>query len=148
MLVGNDVAIAPEGPEWIAYTPVIGNGWTLGSGTLTGKYTRRGDLYGVSVQFTVGNGTIGASIPTFTLPVSAITGTLIYSHALLDDVGVGSFIGLATVNTAGIGTNVMAFLAVLTNSTYSSSTAVTSTVPFTWGSGDRMLSSVLWFEAA
>ena len=145
--VGDNLkAVSPSGPDWISYTPVIGNGWTLGTGTLTGKYIRYGDLIGVIVEFTVGNGTKGAGIPTFTLPVNVSSLALSFATAYLSDIGVDDWMGQAIVNQAGLG-NVLGFQYMAIDGAYLKPRAVSNTAPFTWGTGDTMRTSPVFYKA-
>jgi hypothetical protein len=142
-------AESPDGPDWISYTSTIGNGWTLGTGTISAKYIRRGSLIGVVIEFTVGNGTKAAAIPTFTLPVNAKTGTLATAPAWLTDIGVDDWMGQAYINTAALGNGALGFQTFIEDSASIKARSVTSTVPFTWGTNDRMrMTSPIFYEAA
>ena len=61
---------------WTTYTPTIGGGWTLGSGTITGNYIRIGKTVHVRIGWILGSGTKHASSsPTLSLPHIVAAGT-------------------------------------------------------------------------
>lgn len=141
------LALAPSGPNWITFTSTIGNGWTLGTGTISAKYIQRGDLVGVVIEFTVGNGTKAAAIPTFTLPVNVATAYLSFAPAFLTDAGTDDWMGQGIVNKAALG-DVLGFQYMAIDGAFLKPRSVTSTAPFTWGTGDTMRTSPVFYKTS
>jgi hypothetical protein len=123
-----------EGTEgaWTSYVPVVsGTGWAIGNGTRSGAYCRFGKTIHFRASIIWGStSTFGAGILTVTLPVANIstTANLNFNVGYFDSgtlyVGNNNY---QTVSTIG--------LLAVTNSVGALG-AVTSTSPFTWGSGD------------
>ena len=145
----NLIELAPFSAAWTSYTSTIGNGWTLGTGTITASYLQVGKFVAVRLKFTVGNGTKGAGIPTFTLPTNAISGGYFGCDADLNDNTTDNILGKATINTAAFGTNVLAFQYMLIDGSVLKFRSVSSTAPFTWVATDSMeLRGPLIYQAA
>lgn len=120
---------------WTTYTPTLSS-WTLGNGTVTGRYTQVGKTVHFVARLTVGTTTTVSGFPTFTLPVTASTSfqatSTHFGAATFLDNGVNTYSAAmrmqttTTVSVAIIGTSGL-------------NTAPTSTTPFTWGSTDVVL---------
>ena len=143
------VDLAPITAAWTSYTPTIGNGWTLGNGTITASYLKVGKLVAVRLKFTVGNGTKAAAIPTFTLPVNAVTGAYFACDVDLTDFGTDNTLGKAYIYTPAFGQGVFGIAYPLVDVSVLKFRAVTSTAPFTWVANDSIeLRGPLIYEAA
>jgi hypothetical protein len=122
---------------WKTYSPAIGGtGWALGNGTVTGRYQRVGRLVNFFASVVWGStSTYGGSNLTLTLPVAARTSNQIINFRLVD-VGTTTLVGSAlTVSASATITPVVLGSA----GTYVNEQAgLTTTVPFTWVSGDSV----------
>ena len=117
------------GGGWTTWTPTLAN-FTLGNGTVTARYQQIGKTVNFSVKVILGStssvtGAVGVSLPAN----NAQNGHLF--NTFIGDVGVGNYNGLAESFD-----NYVYVRAILTNSTYSSFSAISSTVPFTWTTND------------
>jgi hypothetical protein len=127
---------------WTAYTPTVtGNSaFTLGNGTLVGRYVKIGKTVTVTVSLTAGSTT---SFPTaytlFSAPFSAANVSNVGS-ALYEDSGGSNYGG--QVGFFGVDN----FLPYVPTSG-ATSDFVTNTKPFTWGSGD-VVRFTMTYEAA
>lgn len=124
---------------WTSYTPTVGGtGWSLGNGSVTGKYVRIGNTVHFAVQMVWGTTTTGGSpaSPTFTLPLhanSASSAGLLFNAALWDQNGTLYF-GYGHID---IGTwDRFTLYSTAAGSTYTSISTVTNTIPTTWASTD------------
>ena len=128
---GNEIYYLPQTsyvPTWTGGSPSIGNG------TLTSSYTRKGVFVQVNVTFIVGSTTnVGSGAWTFGLPFAANRPT-VGSAYLVNAAGNTIFSGVAFVD-AGAQT----FRVVTSNS---SSAFVGSAQPFAWATGDKMYVSI------
>lgn len=118
---------------WIAWTPTFAS-FTIGNGTVVATYTKVGRAVHFRLQVTMGSTSVMSSNPTFTLPVAHAqtndrnrVGT-----AELRDAGVATYGGVVFPNSSTVGV-IYVYAA---SGTYLSVTAITSTVPFTWATGD------------
>jgi hypothetical protein len=122
---------APSGGgSWTTWTPTI-PGLTQGNGTLVARYIQVGKVVNFYLAFTFGS-TSSISSLNFTLPV---TPSQTY-HTFLgsgDDVGSGNFPLAANSDGGTAYTN-----AYTAGGTYVGTTGVNATVPFTWGTNDRL----------
>jgi len=125
--------IGLDTPDWLAYTPVLGGtGWAVGNGTLTGRSIKIGHTVHFQVSFILGaTSTAGSVSPTFTLPYPQI---VLQPYALakcdLLDAGFTTYSGAVGWTTTTIIAYSIGVGGVVT--------AVTTTAPFTWGTGDRI----------
>lgn len=134
-------AIKPYVLGWIgmpvSYTPT----WTaasvnptLGNGTLTGSYTRRGNLCLFTFCLTIGSTTNkGTGAWAFSLPFTAATGWSRLGVAQLRDAGTNSYPRMAQITSGG--TTLSIFLQ-LDNAT--NVNTIDTTTPFTWGDTDSL----------
>lgn len=118
---------------WSTYTPVIGNGWTLGSGTITGRYIRIGNTVHFYVAWALGDGTKhGSNSPTITLPLSAKSGTSLHRPVFNASLHSSSpsvmYYGYAEWSSP-------TEVALWYSGASMSRVSVTATAPITWGSG-------------
>lgn len=133
---------------WTTYAPTWTN-LTIGNGTVTALYRRIGKLVIVRVSIVFGSTTSVSGSVRFTLPVTraAYAGT-----AGLTPIGLARMLdasvpvareGMITSETTTTGT-VIVYDA---SGTYLTGAALSSTVPFTWTTGDEINCS-LQYEAA
>jgi hypothetical protein len=123
---------------WTTYTPTLTNA-TLGNGTLTGAYMRIGRTIIWGATFTLGSTSAVSTAPAFALP--ATVGSSIPQHhftaKLYDTSTATTYHGVGVCAAAG--TNASLYTHNQVN--------VTSTVPFTWATGDQFAMSGT-YEAA
>lgn len=134
-------AIADE----TSFTPVWTN-ITVGNGTNAGRYFRINNVILMQVQLIFGSTTsISAGGVLLDFPVTAADTYLDGSggQIVCEDVTGSDYFG-PTFRSSGtkIGINVWT-----TSLTYLAASAITSTVPFTWATGDRLIVTH-WYEAA
>ena len=125
---------------WTSYTPTLTN-CSLGNGTLTAKYRQIGKIVDVYFNFLLGSTSTISSSPNFSLPVSAVVGSILY-NAYFQDAGTNTYMGginLATTTAEIYIPNV--------SGTYPSYAAVSSTVPFTWTTND-FIRTIFSYEVA
>lgn len=150
-----DASVLPEqlvsgaGTSWAmqSWTPTYAN-LTAGNGTTTAKYVKIGTTVFYRLVFVLGSTSAVGSSPTFTLPVTSITypGT-----AAKMIIGEGSYFD----TSAGSSKHAKAFWATTTTARLialdgADSTGynnLSSTVPFTWATGDEIHVQG-WYEAA
>lgn len=133
---------------WEAWVPTLGN-LTLGNGISQGAFVRMGRTIMFRWRFVLGSTSAVGSDPTFTLPVAAVNppyGATADQTAIGEihqqDLGGSSRRGLVWIS----GTN-PASGRIISYSTTGGAVVTTSTVPFTWATGDSMFA---WgfYEAA
>ena len=130
-----------DGTGWVVlreppqtYTPTLSNA-TLGSGTVTGTSHRSDGYCDVHAVFTLGAGSAVSGSVGFTLPHAAFsTASFGAGQALLNDSGTGTWVGQVLASTTGIAT----VAAILASGTYAQQWGMSSTIPFTWVSGDSI----------
>lgn len=125
-----------------SYTPTL-TGFTLGNGTVTGRYTQINKMVWFEASFVFGTTSAAASaIPTFTLPVTAaataLSGSLV--RGMFTDQGVNSYQAFASIQTT---TTVGLFI----TGTNGLLAVPTTTSPFTWGNTDGINVSGLYLAA-
>jgi hypothetical protein len=123
---------------WASWTPTW-TGLTVGNGTYNfAKYKQIGKTVFFAIDFSFGTTTSVAGNPLYlTLPInrSSVWGTGLFS-CIFNDTGLASYPGV--VNTNGSDASSIILRPINTAGTYGSVGEVTSTVPFTWGSTDRI----------
>lgn len=126
-------------PTWFNYTPAFVN-LSVGNGTLTAAFK----LTGKAVQFYSlliwGSTTSISGNVEYTLPLTSISypgsvNTFPVGQVVCLDSGVATYAGVATWNTT---TTVKLRPGVASTANLTLAGAVTSTVPFTWGTADEM----------
>jgi hypothetical protein len=125
-------ATATEQYPWTSFTPTLNN-WTLGNGTVVGKYQQIGKTINLFFKFTFGSTSSLSSFPNFALPINAAN-TLGQNVTInLQDAG--------TADNAGnvyLATNTVYPGAFNTAGTYISVVPISATVPFTWTTNDTI----------
>ena len=141
---------ASTGLAWAAgtyttFTPGGFSGFTLGNGTATGRYRVFGKTVFMEANITLGSTSSVTGSFTMQFPVSA--STLYNFHyiglANFRDTGVGEF----PARVWQTGTNFFLVFPDNTSGTYATSAATSSTVPFTWTTGD-IINITATYEAA
>lgn len=121
--------------EWASYTPTLTN-LTIGDGTVVGRYRRMGTHVEFSVTITLGSTSSVSADPRFTAPVQMSSIYAVSSfpvgQGVLLDTGVVAY----PCVIAPISDTTCRFLAHATGGSYITLTSPSSTVPFTWGTGD------------
>lgn len=134
----------PHGAPRSYASTLGGTGWAIGNGSITFRYVRTGRALHFTLVCTFGgSSTFGAGTPTFTIPV-----TVAYDQvwpARLNDVSGTAVYAFAT---AAAGTSFIAVRGVSASAAYPLETTITSTVPFTWASGDTITVSGTIFANA
>lgn len=121
---------------WNTYTPTV-SGWTLGNGTVAGRYLQFGYLIGATIDLTVGaTTTVAGSYLGLTLPFALRSAGR--SARVVAEIGSGFY------QMAGIGWGTD--LRVYALGTSGQMVAPTSTVPASWATGDEVHVEA-WFEA-
>lgn len=133
-----------ENDAWTSWTPTLTNA-TLGNGTLTAAFQRIGRTIHYRLAFVLGSTSAVASGPTFTLPVTSITYETFAPIGVLSaqDAGVNDWLGVVAWLTTTTGR----FRVVDTSGSASRVMDVTSTVPLTWATGDKLVAAGT-YEAA
>lgn len=137
---GSTVTVGMVASEaWTVWTPTL-TAITLGSGSVVARYQRMGRTIDWKFMFTFGAGSAIASGPSFTLPVAPSA----------DYVAWGSPLGVAIANDGGfaydcgveyIGSSTVRIQVFAASGSYTAAAAISSTVPFTWASGDTLSAS-------
>lgn len=126
-------ALTALGSAMTTYTPTL-TGFTLGNGTVTGRYTQVGKFVWFEASLTFGTTTTAASAtPTFTLPVTAAATAVASSltRGTFIDQGVNSYQAFASVQT----TTTVGLFVTGTNGLLANPS---TTSPFTWGNTDAI----------
>jgi len=121
------------GGDWVSYTPSM-NGITIGNGTLTGFYTRVGDLVTVDVRFALGSTSAVTGAVYVGLPITATMDYEYCGQAALWNLGgaAGLFPGVVWA----IEPNRFIVQALNSSGTYSKVEELSATIPFTWATGN------------
>lgn len=123
--------------SFVPYTPSWTN-LTVGDGTLDARYTREGGWISGYIMLTWGSTTSISGAVSVSLPAamhSSIVFLSLIGDAILVDQGTGSYVAKIIRQTS----TVVDLYAMNASATYTSLTAVTSTVPFTFTNGDYIL---------
>jgi hypothetical protein len=120
-------------------TPTFNN-LTLGDGTVTGAYCRVNDFVHFYGRLTFGSTTAITGSLTLNLPINVNSTQTLLGQPLGQvttlDFSVGSYFD-GEVMSSGSATNVL-LRVIVTNATYGTNQAITSTAPFTWAVSDRL----------
>jgi hypothetical protein len=134
------------GGEWTAYTPTRA-GLTLGNGTEVSRYFVAPRLVVWRYELTFGSTTSVSGDVTLTLPVNAASGATAGTSATpasLVDTGSASYLGVARLAS----TTTVQIVAQRADATYITSTALSSTVPFTWTNLDAIRFTIVYEGAS
>ncbi len=144
-----------SGSSWIDSSPGYWQTWspsyvniTVGSGTVTARYTQIGKTVHAYFKFVLGAGSAIGTTPTISVPVTAASqyGANVnqVGFGYAEDVGNAGYDIIFSLASTTVATLYTAGSAgAVTNNT----TGVTATAPFTWGSGDYF-NCTFTYEAA
>lgn len=125
------------GTDWAPYTPTNLN-ITTGNGTLVGRYTRIGRTIHAYVSFTLGTtSSLTAGGAALGLPTAAAAGSYVGSTWYLDS-GVRNWVGSAVT---GVDSST---LATLFHTESTSTGNVSSSGPFSFGTGDKIVMTITY----
>jgi hypothetical protein len=131
-------APATDTSAWTTFTPTWTN-LTVGNGTYNyAKYKQIGKTVFFAIDFSFGTTTSVSGNPlSLTLPFnrSSVWGTGIFS-CMFADTGLAAYPG--AINTNSSNASLIIVRPIDTAGTYAAVSEVSSTVPFTWGSTDRI----------
>lgn len=135
--------VFPHGDDaWIAWSPTYGN-LTVGNGTVVSRYIQIGQLVALEYSITFGSTSAIAGNVTITLPVAgSLTANAAIGQAIFNDASGGRATGIIRSD----GTNAVPH-PLRADATYLTTNNLSSTVPFTWATGD-ILSFSAAYEAA
>lgn len=146
-VTGLDAALAGKADipaAWSSYTCTLGGGWAIGDGTITAAWCQVGKLVFFRIRVNMGSTTtFGASAPTLTLPTGFRTGLnapWAISGRMYDASTAAQYLASWQPTSATV-------IQMNTVGTVGLQGAITSTVPFTWASGDDIF-SYGFYEAA
>ena len=131
-----------DSSAWTSYTPTLsfaGAGGAIGNGTITGNYKQRGKTIVGRVKLTIGSTTtFGAfdlqlSPPSGLNPVATGLAVVGWGYAF-DTSAAGYYQFYIDVNNG----NVFAFRAFNASATYTTLATISSTLPFTFATGDTI----------
>jgi len=131
--------------EWIDYTPTWTN-LTVGNAVQDFRYIKVNKFICVIGVITFGSTTSMGSSPTFTLPQTAVTYASQnewFGNAILEDAGTEAYSGWVLYGT----TTTARMRVSKTDTAYNTSAALSSTVPMTWTTSDKISVNFI-YEAA
>ncbi|HEX5704888.1 MAG TPA: hypothetical protein VFX97_16945 [Pyrinomonadaceae bacterium] len=142
------ISTASLGAAWASYVPTWTN-ITVGNGTVTAKFQQIGKTVFVVVHLVFGSTTAVSGAGIFSLPVTSVA---LVGAANATPLGVSQFYDTsAGQNSAGnvvLTSTTTALLGVAkTDGTYLQTVGTSSTVPFTWTTGDE-IHAEFFYEAA
>lgn len=139
--------VSGTGTSWVwqSWTPTVAN-ITTGNGTTVAKYIQIGKTVFYKYTFTLGSTSAVGTDPTFTLPVTAATGTF------LDPLGRGTMTDASSSNYYACSVHYSSTTVARLQREDASSTSttlggITATAPMTWATGD-IISVSGTYEAA
>jgi hypothetical protein len=118
---------------WTSFAPTLSGGWANGNGVYTyAKYAKLGRIVLFAVDFTLGTTTTKGTTLTMSLPVTAASGSQLFTAQ-----GIGS-VGATVYPTIWFGASTTTINMAVSNSagTYTVRTNITNTIPAAWGTGD------------
>jgi hypothetical protein len=124
---------------WASYSPTP-TGITIGNGTVTALWKQIGKEIIVDAVITFGSTTSVTGAVSISLPATAATryGSLfsvVDGVSALNDSGIATYVGVVFFNNSTSTANIRVSNA---SGTYLATTELSSTVPFTWGTGDSI----------
>ncbi len=146
-LADDDHSAYPAYTEWADWTPTLSN-MTLGNGTVVARYTQIGKTVFARFSFILGSTSAISNNPGVTVPVTpSSTG---YTTTI-PFIGIADFLESGVARNHGVitllsTTDFRPFVNTVTG-TYATSSSISATVPFTWGTADEYVFQVC-YEAA
>lgn len=142
VLVGNDVTFSPIAGAWTSYAPALSNTWANGNATAVGYYLQVGKTVIVKGYIVIGSTTTkGASGAQISLPVNSVALVLGADEFGPNFSGVALDTGVAAYPLSFSRASASTISPLVQNATgtyVSGLGAVTSVVPFAWGTGDSI----------
>jgi hypothetical protein len=133
---------------WQSWTPTWTN-LTIGNGTQDHKYTTIGNLIIFKLELVFGSTTSISGSPEFTLPATQASH---YTVAAETPIGTTTYLDVGTANYAGVidifSSGKGRLLVDVASGTYTTRGTISSTNPFTWGSGDYISGFGIYEETA
>jgi len=123
---------------WQDWTPTISNG-TQGNGTITARYVQIGKLVTANFLFVLGSTSAISGDFNFTLPVTAARGNFYVASLYLIENGVKDAVGVPAMTTS-----LFYCRASNSNYTYTQNQTMSSSVPFAWGTDDKIIAGVTY----
>lgn len=129
---------------WQTWTPSWTN-LTVGSGTLSASYFKIGKIVFYQLSFTYGSGSSVGSNPTFTLPSTASSDYMggPIGSSYFEDANGTDYVGLAWIASTTTGS----FRVSGAGGSYSDPNPISATAPFTWASGDKIMTEGCYRES-
>ena len=128
------------GEAAITFTPTFTN-YTRGNGTSVAYYMRVNKLVYVYVEETLGSTSSMSTQPTMTLPLAATRIQAIsLARSRIDDTGTTVFFGTVLPSSA----SAVQLFADLASGTYTAFANITSTVPMTWTTTDKIILNYIY----
>lgn len=137
---GNAVTDQLNGLQWTTFTPTF-NSYTQGNASAPyGKYAMLSDnLLAIFAGFTVGStstvGGVSLTLPNSLSADSGIFGSVQCGWVNFNDTGTASIMGVCRI---AANATALSMLCVDATATYAKLAGVSSTVPFTWTTGDHL----------
>jgi hypothetical protein len=125
-------ATASGGGTWAAWSPTY-SGLTIGNGTVIARYAQTGKVIEVFYSLKFGTTTSISGTIDISVPVAAAQQTVQGFGLVLDDSGVGSTLGQASLEAGNFRLS-----AVNSSATYATLSGLSSSVPFSWGNLDSL----------
>lgn len=131
---------------WQSWAPTLSGGWANGNGTWEAFYVKIGKIIHVDAAFTLGSTTTKGTTLTMSLPVTAKRPGTNSSRTIGNAIAfLGSgFHALTMLQNA---TTTVTLYAINSGTAYAQAASITTAIPATWGTGDRLHVS-LTYEAA
>lgn len=121
------------------WTSPITGGITVGNGTTSAFYTQVGKLVHADLHFTLGTTSAITGDVTLDLPVDASTSSGAQGVGWLNDGGTRYPAHVFSLGTTGV-----IVRAINVGGTYAVHAVISSTVPFTWGTGDEIHANIVY----
>lgn len=134
----HDYVQAASAATWAAFTPTWTN-LTVGNATQTARYVQNGKTISFWVKLVLGSTSSVSTEPSMNFPVAAQSteaGQCANLNYIYEDSGLSRYQGIVDPVTNSSSTFRLCVLNA--SATYGTSTQITSSVPFTWGTGDTI----------
>jgi hypothetical protein len=132
-------AAFPTDAVWTTWSPTYAN-LTIGNGTVTARYMEMGETFVAHWVFTLGSSSAVGTGPTVSLPVT--TGSAVETPigtAYMLNAGTQGYHGIVLIATS----TTVRIVGSLSSGTYVEDVTVSATVPFTWGTADKLIIAVV-----
>lgn len=129
---------------WTTFTPTMSLGFALGNATYVAQYMQVGKLVVFAIEITFGTTSTYGTSMGIALPVTAAANARLTGlAAIFIDAGVSNYLGVVSSNS----TTAMILRSAKTDAATGTAAGITSTSPFTFGTGDGVAISG-FYEAA